>query len=361
MATRRRDLRLAKGAACVVFPRQLWLSRPRATVAFLVARHLPWSWRRRLLQAFPYRRPNAPGTHLTPENDPPLAAVPLPLLARYPTESNPWGSAGGDGSNGTPSKGARGPDEDPLVSVVVVTHNGARVTQLCLKSLFAFTAYPCFEVVVVDNGSSDETMEILEGWAKREPRVRIIRNAQNLGFPAACNQGARAARGEILVFLNNDTVLTPAWLEPLVEELLRNPKVGLVGPVSNGVANQARVRCPVRSWEELPLWVAYRARKHFRRWLPLPMVALFCAAIRREVWEEMGGLDEDFSPGLFEDDDLSERLREAGYELRCRLDSFVYHFQGASFSKLGDKTYLELYERNRRLFWAKLKKRRRQR
>lgn len=249
----------------------------------------------------------------------------------------------------------------PRVSVLVVTHNQWSLTQLCLEALSAYTTYPNWEVVVVDNASGDSTPELLHQWTELMPNVKVLYNRDNRGFPAACNQAAKHSSGEILCVLNNDTVVTPGWLSALVDELIRNPRVGLVGPTSQGVANEARVKAPYRSLEELPLWSLARAQKHFRRSKKMPMLALFCAATWRRIWDEVGGLDEDFGIGLFEDDDFSYRLRERGYELRCRLDAFVHHFQSSSFSRLGDRAYWDLYERNRRLFWAKLRARRRTR
>lgn len=247
----------------------------------------------------------------------------------------------------------------PRVSVLLAVYNQKRTTEICLESLYAFTDYPNWEIVAVDNASDDGTDLLLARWAQEKPNFRLIKNATNLGFPAACNQAARAASGEILCVLNNDTVVTPGWLSSLVDELLRHPEVGLVGPVSNGVANEARVRAPFRTPEELPLWAMARQRRYFRQARKMSVLALFCAATWRKVWEEMGGLDEDFGVGLFEDDDFCFRLREAGFQLRCRLDAYVHHFQGSSFGQLQSQEYLELYERNRKLFWAKLRQRRR--
>ncbi|MFN3413675.1 MAG: glycosyltransferase family 2 protein [Thermoanaerobaculum sp.] len=244
------------------------------------------------------------------------------------------------------------------MSIVVVTHNQRELTESCLQSVYTFTDYPNWELVVVDNASTDGTVELLERWATGRGHLRVVKNTKNQGFPAACNQGAQAARGQILCFLNNDTLVTPGWLSALVDELQRNPRVGLVGPTSNGVANRARVNAPYREGEEMLLWSLARRQRYFRRSLSMGAVALFCAACWRTTWDKVGGLDEDFGLGLFEDDDFSARLKEAGYQLRCRLDAYVHHFQGSSFRQMQDQAYLNLYERNRRLFWAKLDHRR---
>jgi GT2 family glycosyltransferase len=236
----------------------------------------------------------------------------------------------------------------PRVSVLIVTHDNAALTRLCLDSLAAWSAYPDLEVVVVDNASTDGTPALLRDRQRSDPALRVVLNLDNAGFAAACNRAAQEATGEILCFLNNDTVVTPGWLQPLVQALLAEPCLGMVGPLSNGVANEARVRGPYGSLAEMREWAEGYVRRRHGRSFPIPMLAFYCAALRRAVWEEVGPLDDRFGLGLFEDDDYARRLRRAGYRLVCREDSFVHHWQQASFDRLARARYLELYERNRR-------------
>lgn len=241
----------------------------------------------------------------------------------------------------------------PLVSILIVTHGRRNLTELCLDSIEAATEYPNYEIIVVDNASPDDTPVRLEGRAHRDPRLTVIRNAENEGFPAACNQAARAAKGEILCLLNNDTVVTRGWLSALVTQLERDASVGLVGATSNGVGNEARVRPGYSSLEDLQQWAMRRRRERFGRSFSISTVALCCGAIRKVLWEHLGGLDEAFGPGLFEDDDLACRVRREGYDVRCVEDAYVHHWQGATFDQLPDQERHEMYERNRRLFLAK--------
>ncbi len=241
----------------------------------------------------------------------------------------------------------------PLVSILLVTYNQQELTDWCLRSLYEFTDYPNFEVVVVDNASRDGTVEVLRRWQENVPNFRVHCNTRNVGFPQACNQAASMAAGELLCLLNNDTVLAPGWLSALVDELMNDSRVGLVGPVSNGVSNEARVSVPFFSLEALPLWSLDRCRRFFRRSRPMTMLAFFCVLTWRRVWEQVGGLDPAFGLGLFEDDDFSFRVRQAGYQLRCRLDAYVHHFLSSSFSLLSDTSYLRVYEHNRKLFLQK--------
>ncbi|MGE5235851.1 MAG: glycosyltransferase [Acidobacteriota bacterium] len=241
----------------------------------------------------------------------------------------------------------------PLVTIGIVTFGNLPLTRLCLSSVFERTEYPNFEVIVVDNGSDDGTPEYLAEEAQRRPEMTVICNGANLGFAAANNQAIRRARGEIFCFLNNDTVVAAGWLSSLVRALRRQPKWGMVGPVTNAIGNQAKVPVGYDRVEEMPEWAARFRAEHRGESFPIPMLALFCAAMRRDVWDAVGSLDERFEIGMFEDDDYCRRVRQAGFELRCLRDSFVHHWQRASFRLLGEKTYEELFERNRAAFRAK--------
>lgn len=241
----------------------------------------------------------------------------------------------------------------PFVSIVVVTFGNRELTRLCLESIRHFTADVDHEVVVVDNGSTDGTPALLRELAASWPALRSIENTDNRGFAAATNQGVRAARGRLLCLLNNDTVVTPGWLRTLAGAVVDDPGLGMVGPVSNAVGNEARVRGAYRNLAELPAWAVARSARFAGRSFPIPMLALFCTVLRREVWERVGPLDEQFGAGMFEDDDYSRRVRASGYGLCCRQDVFVHHWQRAGFKLLGEEAYLRLYESNRARFRAK--------
>lgn len=241
----------------------------------------------------------------------------------------------------------------PSISVVLVTYNNRELNRLCLESLGARTEWPNLEIVVVDNGSSDGTPELLDEAERRMPNLKVIRNAENRGFAAASNAGAAAAAGEYLVFLNNDTIVTRGWATALVRHLASHPRLGLVGPVTNAIGNEAKVPVGYSDLSALPAWAAAWTRAHDGETFDVPMLAFFCLAMRRRVFEEVGPLDERFGPGLFEDDDYGRRARQKGWEIRCARDAFVHHWQGASFRILGEGAYLKLWEENQRKFDAK--------
>lgn len=241
----------------------------------------------------------------------------------------------------------------PLISIVIVTYNNRDVNRLCLESLFARTEWPRFEVFVVDNGSTDGTPELLAELAGRHPNLRVLALPENRGFPAACNVGLARAAGDPLVLLNNDTVLTRGWLTALFRHLAKSPRLGMVGPVTNAIANEARIEVGYSGLGGLPGWAAEWVRAHEGETFAIPMLAFFCVALRRAVFESVGPLDERFGLGLFEDGDYNRRVRAAGWEILCARDAFVHHWQNASFRRLGKDAYFALYEANRKQYDAK--------
>jgi len=243
----------------------------------------------------------------------------------------------------------------PLVSIAIVTFNNRELTELCLDSIARYTVHPNYEIIVVDNASEDGTGRWLVEESTRRPNLRVILNDVNRGFGAACNQAFAESAGEILCFLNNDTVVTRGWLSAMVHTLVSSQEVGLVGPSSNGVANEARVESGYTSLDGLHEWAGDFVWRHDGESFSIPMLALYCAALRREVWEDVGGLDERFEIGMFEDDDFSRRIRRAGYDIRCLRGVWVHHFQEASFGALPKEEYARIYEANRRRFREKWK------
>ena len=241
----------------------------------------------------------------------------------------------------------------PLLSVVIVTWNNRAINRLCLESLFARTEWPNLEVIVVDNGSTDGTPELLAELAGLHPNFRVIAFEENRGFPAACNAGLAQAKGEYLALLNNDTVVTRGWAAALVAHLVRDRKLGLVGPVTNAIANEARIDVGYSDLAHLPAWARAWVRDHDGEAFPIPMLAFFCVVMRREVFAKVGPLDERFGTGMFEDGDYNRRVRAAGWEVRCARDAFVHHWQKASFRQLGKDAYFRLFEENRKKYEEK--------
>ena len=246
---------------------------------------------------------------------------------------------------------------EPVVSVVVLTYNNLALTEGCLASIEAHSDYPALEVIVVDNASKDGSPDWLRRWVA-EPsaaghRRRLILNEENLGFAAGNNVGLAAATGEVLVMLNNDTYVTPGWVRTLCAHLRREPTLGLVGPVTNNIGNEARIEIAYRDMDEMIARAGEYTRAHPGRRLPIRTAAFFCVAMPRSTYERVGGLDEAFGVGFFEDDDYCRRVEAAGLGVACADDVFVHHYLSASFDALAAERKRELFERNRAIYEAK--------
>lgn len=241
----------------------------------------------------------------------------------------------------------------PLASIVIVTYNNLQINQACLRAIFRETDYPNFEVIVVDNGSTDGTPEWLANEAGLEPRLKVIHNTDNRGFAAANNQGLRIARGQYLCLLNNDTVVTQGWLATLIRHLQTKPELGLVGPVSNQVGNEAKVPVGYKKIADMPCWAETYCRQHDGETSTIGMLAFFCVVMSRTVYEQVGDLDERFGLGYFEDDDYCHRIRALGYDMHFARDAFVHHWQGATFELLGQTSLLRIHGENRKKYEAK--------
>jgi glycosyltransferase involved in cell wall biosynthesis/Flp pilus assembly protein TadD len=235
-----------------------------------------------------------------------------------------------------------------MFSIIVPCFNQLALTRLCLESVLRQTA-PAYELVLVDNGSTDGTAEYfasVSGWAG-SAKIHVVRNAENRGFPAAVNQGLAAARGEFVVLLNNDVVVTPGWLDRLASWADGDgSRVGLVGPVTNyAPAPQLTLPTYQSDLGGLDEYARRRAEVFAGQALETQRLTGFCLLIRHEVLDEIGGrLDEGFGLGFFDDDDLCLRARKAGYKLLVALDAYVHHFGSRTFRALGVDTTKLLQE-----------------
>ncbi|OGS99137.1 MAG: hypothetical protein A3F73_03700 [Gallionellales bacterium RIFCSPLOWO2_12_FULL_59_22] len=240
----------------------------------------------------------------------------------------------------------------PLASIVVLTYNNLELTLACLDSIERFTEQGRYEVIVVDNASDDGTRAFLPQWAGTRADRKIVLNNENRGFAAGNNQGLALARGEYLVMLNNDTEVTQGWLPTLMSHLRHDSLLGMVGPVTDNIGNEARVRLSFRNNDEMLSKARTYTLAHMGEIIPIRTLAFFCVMMPRQVYEKVGPVDESYGQGFFEDDDYCRRVEQAGWRIACAEDVFVHHHLSASFGKLG-KGRQELMERNRKVYEAK--------
>jgi GT2 family glycosyltransferase/SAM-dependent methyltransferase/glycosyltransferase involved in cell wall biosynthesis len=243
--------------------------------------------------------------------------------------------------------------QDPKVSVIVVSYNNIQLTRACLESIDSYSQYEHLEIVVVDNASSDGTQVFLNEWASNGQNRRLILNEENRGFAAANNQGLAVAEGEFLVLLNNDTYVTPGWIRTLVGHLQRDRTIGVIGPVTNNIGNEAKIDIVYDSMDEMHLKSAAFTHRNLGRTQPLRTAAFFCVMMSREVCNRVGPLDEAFGRGFFEDDDYCRRVAQLGLRIVCAEDVFIHHHLSASFNKLKQQERQQLFENNKKVFEAK--------
>ncbi|MEO6102584.1 MAG: glycosyltransferase [Pseudoxanthomonas sp.] len=246
---------------------------------------------------------------------------------------------------------------EPRVSVVVLTYNNLSFTKACLDSIESYSDYAELEVIVVDNASSDGSREYLVDWVAQTSAAghsrRLLLNDANLGFAAGNNVGLRVATGDVLVMLNNDTYVTPGWVRSLCNHLRRNPRLGLVGPVTNNIGNEARIEIDYADMAQMISNAGRYTRRHPGREHAMKTVAFFCVALPRAVYQQIGGLDEDFGQGFFEDDDYCRRAEAAGWQIACAEDVFVHHHLSASFNQVQPESRAELFRRNKAIYEGK--------
>jgi glycosyltransferase involved in cell wall biosynthesis/Tfp pilus assembly protein PilF len=235
------------------------------------------------------------------------------------------------------------------VSLVILTFNELEYTKRCVESVGRHTP-EAHEIVFVDNGSTDGTVRWLRQFVKEHQHCRLIENGRNYGFAKGCNQGIRAAAGDYILLLNNDTVVTDGWLAGMMECLKRVSDAGIVGPMTNHISGTQKVqRVGYETLEGLEAYArAFRTTNRHRRIETRRLVG-FCMLFRKSLIDEIGLLDESFGTGNFEDDDLCARAALAGYRNVIAGDVFIHHFGSRSF--IGNRIdYGSAITGNRRVF-----------
>lgn len=245
--------------------------------------------------------------------------------------------------------------------IVIVTYNRADVTKVMLESLYEVKTNVDFDLYVVDNLSqTTELSEIRNTFNALKEKYNLnnilIENKTNSGYSAANNLGIRHAVTHKddythICLLNNDTIVTDHWLERMIA---RDNKKVLIGPVSNSVGNEQRVPFDydlTQNYADLKksinaysdLWF----KTHQGQVEKSKMLGFFCVLGSVEIFSEVGELDENFGIGMFEDDDLCQRILKNNYELLIARDVFIHHWGSASFSKLKKAQFYSVFDKNR--------------
>lgn len=214
------------------------------------------------------------------------------------------------------------------VGIVIPVLNNASMTKACIERVLETKSGLEVDIVVVDNASTDDTADMLADFGDS---VRSIRNDENLGFTIASNQGAREARGRHIVFLNNDTLPEPDWLEWLVSTADDQADVGAVGSklvYPDGTLQEAGAII----FDDGSGWNYGRGddpnHPRYRYVREVDYCSAASLLVKREVFERLGGLDERYAPAYYEDADLCFGVRSLGLKVLYQPRSVVVHLEG---------------------------------
>lgn len=238
--------------------------------------------------------------------------------------------------------------------IVIVSYNACYMMQKNIESIRRTAVKGTYKILVVDNASRDGARE----WLEKQEDILLICNEENVGFAPACNQAIKSVKGTEyenydVFLLNNDTRLAENSLFWLRMGLYQNDKVGATGSVSNYAGNNQQIDVEFTLPDE---YLEYGKNVNVGMEKPFEertRLSGFAMLIRSGLWTKIGGMDEEFAPGYFEDDDLSMKIQRAGYKLLLCKNSFIYHAGSQSFAKC--ERVNELILEHHKLFCEKYK------
>lgn len=238
------------------------------------------------------------------------------------------------------------------LSIVIVNWNTVGLLCQCLDSIYRIGSQYIFEIIVVDNGSSDDSVAIIK---QRFPEVIVIENKENLGFARANNLGIVAAQGRYYLLLNSDTIILPGTLDELISVADLHPDVGVISPKLLNVDNSLQ-----ESWASFPSLFSELLGQNFRNRRPVPgvpsaydvdWVSGACMLVRVKMVQEVGSLDEDYFM-YSEETDWCFRIKKAGWKIWYFSSAIIYHLGGGSASR-SSFTQLVLLYQGKILFFRK--------
>lgn len=244
----------------------------------------------------------------------------------------------------------------PGASVVIVTYNSAATIADCLLSV-ATSLGPQDEAVVIDNNSQDATLETIREL-DLPSKIRVLPQKANLGFSKGCNLGIEQSDKEYIILLNPDTDVYPDWIQRLTAHFRLYDRTGAVGPLSNATIPNQHISTYFSNYEEYihdpDHFLRTLVKAYGTRSIPSRLLIGFCIALRRDLVERFGGLDEDIFCG---DDDLeiAWRLREKGYFLRVALDVFINHNHHTSFNSISKSEGNKLIQQGSDVLFEKMR------
>ena len=218
--------------------------------------------------------------------------------------------------------------------IIIPVFNRLDLTERCLKSIGDNTEKSLYHLILIDNGSSQDTQAFLNGFKASRDNVTIVRNEENLGWVKAVNQGMRLSTNPFICLMNNDTVVrTNGWLSMMMDIASSESDIGLVNPnfrLKRDAAGDAD------------------------RFVEIDFCRGYCVLVKRAVIDRIGLLDESYGLGYYDDDDFSVRAIRAGFRCVRANDAYVEHLGDSTFSRVfKDDKRMALHEKNKRLFYSR--------
>lgn len=242
-------------------------------------------------------------------------------------------------------------------SIIIVNYKVAQLINDCIQSIFDDPLRPDCEIILIDNSCDAEEKKAVENIQKKWNQINLIINKENAGFAKGNNQGLSIARGEHIVLLNPDTLVTHGWFTNMKSILENNPEIGLVSPLTNKAANYGALEFDSNYSAEEVCGMGITVGKLLSSChIEMKTLSFFCAMGLSSIFKKVGKLNEDFIAGGYEDDDYCLRIAEKGHKLALCLSSFVYHAQSKSFETIEFTERFKIAEKNKIIFekkWGK--------
>lgn len=234
-------------------------------------------------------------------------------------------------------------------SIIILTLNQLPLTIQCLDSIKRGTPEE-HEIIIVDNASTDGSASYLKTYY---PELKLIENKENLGFAKGCNQGIKVAEGDSILFLNNDTIVPPGWLTPMLKALHSDSTVGMSGPVTNYISGHQRIPVTYSDVKDMEGFAQEYSETKRGSVMEVRRLIGFCLLVKRSVLDEIGWFDERYGLGNYEDDDLCLRAIQHGYKLLIAEDSFIHHIGHASMGQNPSFDLSTLLQQNKKRAFQK--------
>ncbi|CDM68255.1 glycosyl transferase family protein [Clostridium bornimense] len=216
-----------------------------------------------------------------------------------------------------------------FTSIVILSFNELENTKLCIESVKKFTLKSISEIIVVDNGSTDGTVE----WLRNQDDIKTIFLKINVGIAPGFNIGYKEAKGDTVVFLANDTIVTPNWINNISNALYSDESIAAVTAVVNKGLESITIPVSYNNIEEM---ISFAIRNNISdpsRWKNKILLGLYCIVVKKKVLDKVGAFDERFAPAYFEDFDLGLNLISNGYKIIQCDDAFIHHFSDVTIRK----------------------------